>query len=44
MRLNNLGYRLDYFLINKEFINFIKQSDIHPDIVGSDHCPVSITL
>lgn len=44
MRLNNMGYRLDYFLINKEFINFIKQSDIHPDIVGSDHCPVSITL
>ena len=44
MRTNNMGYRLDYFLINNEFINFVKQCEIHPDIIGSDHCPISITI
>ena len=44
MRTNNMGYRLDYFLINNEFINFVKQCKIHPDIIGSDHCPISITI
>jgi len=44
MRKSNRGYRLDYFLINSSFRNCIKDCNIHPDILGSDHCPTSITL
>ena len=44
MRKTNRGYRLDYFLINSSFRNCIKDCNIHPDILGSDHCPTSITL
>ena len=44
MRKTNRGYRLDYFLINSTFRDFIKNCNIHPDILGSDHCPISITL
>lgn len=44
MRKTNRGYRLDYFLINPTFREFIKDSAIHPEIIGSDHCPISVTL
>ncbi len=44
MRKTNKGWRIDYFLINKEFIKEIKDCNIHPEIRGSDHCPISIEL
>lgn len=43
-RDRNVGWRLDYFFVASEFIKRIKSASIHPDIYGSDHCPVSITL
>lgn len=43
-RERNSGWRIDYFFAASEFMKRIKKADIHPEIYGSDHCPVSITL
>ena len=43
-RARNVGWRIDYFLVSKGLKSKIKAADIHPDIMGSDHCPVSIEL
>ncbi|ETN95895.1 exodeoxyribonuclease III [Zhouia amylolytica] len=43
-RAKNTGWRLDYFLIPHNFFDHIKDVKIHNDIMGSDHCPVSLQL
>ncbi len=43
-RDRNVGWRIDYFFVASEFIKRIKKAEIHTDIYGSDHCPVSITI
>ena len=43
-REKNVGWRIDYFLVSERLAPRLKSADIHDDIVGSDHCPVSITL
>jgi exodeoxyribonuclease-3 len=43
-RANNVGWRIDYFLVSKSLKNKISQAKIHADVMGSDHCPVSIEL
>lgn len=43
-RERNIGWRLDYFLVSANLAPFIVDADIHPEIMGSDHCPVSLTL
>jgi exodeoxyribonuclease-3 len=43
-RARNVGWRIDYFLISKKLKAEIKAAEIHPNVMGSDHCPVSITL
>lgn len=43
-RERNIGWRLDYFFVNKEFLPKVKDSKILPDILGSDHCPVMLEL
>jgi exodeoxyribonuclease-3 len=43
-RSRNVGWRLDYFFITPDLLPIIKHVGIHPDILGSDHCPVSLTL
>jgi exodeoxyribonuclease-3 len=43
-RANNVGWRIDYFLASDSVKKSIKKAEIHTDIMGSDHCPVSITL
>lgn len=43
-RARNVGWRIDYFLVSEKLKPHIKAAGIHPDIMGSDHCPVSITL
>jgi exodeoxyribonuclease III len=40
---SNKGWRLDYFIINKEAENHLVDSDILNEIEGSDHCPVKMT-
>jgi exodeoxyribonuclease-3 len=43
-RERNVGWRIDYFMVSNDFVNRIKSAEIHPEIMGSDHCPVSIQL
>ena len=43
-RKNNTGWRIDYFLISERLHSELKQSEIHNEILGSDHCPVSIDI
>jgi exodeoxyribonuclease-3 len=43
-RERNVGWRIDYFLASKAGRAAVKTAAIHPDIMGSDHCPVSITI
>jgi exodeoxyribonuclease III len=43
-RARNVGWRIDYFLVSASLRDSIKAADIYPDVMGSDHCPVSVTL
>ena len=43
-REKNAGWRLDYFFITKDLLSELKEASILNDVVGSDHCPVSIIL
>jgi len=43
-RERNIGWRIDYWLASKSLKNRIKDASIHPDVLGSDHCPVSIEI
>ena len=43
-RKNNAGWRIDYFLISDRLQEKIVNAAIHSDIMGSDHCPVSVEL
>ncbi len=43
-RARNIGWRIDYFLVSSKLRNAVAAADIYPDVMGSDHCPVSITL
>ena len=43
-REKGIGWRLDYFIVNKDFISKIKDSKILDSIEGSDHCPIEIEL
>lgn len=43
-RERNVGWRIDYILVSPALKDKVKAAEIHADIMGSDHCPVSITL
>ena len=43
-RERNIGWRIDYFFVNETFVQQLDDADIHPYIMGSEHCPVSLTL
>jgi exodeoxyribonuclease-3 len=43
-RARNVGWRIDYFLVSPQLRPAIKAAEIHAQVMGSDHCPVSITL
>ena len=43
-RARNVGWRIDYFLVSKALKDNIKQASIHTDVLGSDHCPISIEV
>ena len=43
-RENNVGWRIDYFFISKSLQKNLKDAEIYESVMGSDHCPVSITL
>lgn len=43
-RERNVGWRIDYIFVSKKLSPKVKVAKIHPEILGSDHCPVSIEL
>ncbi len=43
-RERNVGWRIDYIFASSKITPLIKNANIHPDIMGSDHCPVSVTI
>ena len=43
-RAKNTGWRIDYFLTSKRLLKVISGAEIHNNIYGSDHCPVSINI
>jgi len=43
-RNKNIGWRIDYFLVDKKIQKKIKKSLIHTDILGSDHAPIQLTI
>ncbi len=44
VREKNIGWRLDYFVVNEEFKGHLKQMIHQPEIKGSDHCPVVLRV
>ena len=43
-RARNIGWRIDYMLVSQSISAGVKSAHIHADVMGSDHCPVSIQL
>ena len=43
-RDRNIGWRIDYFFVNEGMVEICTDADIHQNILGSDHCPVSLML
>lgn len=43
-RARNVGWRIDYILVSAALKDKVKNAQIHADVMGSDHCPVSIEL
>lgn len=43
-RAKNVGWRIDIFLVSSALADGVAQVAIHPEVMGSDHCPISLQL
>lgn len=43
-REKNIGWRIDYFIVSDKIKQNIVEAKIHPEIFGSDHCPVELKI
>lgn len=43
-RENNVGWRIDYFIVSTRLLKKIKDIKIHSEIFGSDHCPIELEM
>jgi exodeoxyribonuclease-3 len=43
-RERNVGWRIDLFLASRALLGQVKDARIHADVLGSDHCPISLEL
>ena len=43
-RENNAGWRIDYFVVSARIMDKVQAAEIHNEIFGSDHCPVSLVI
>jgi exodeoxyribonuclease-3 len=43
-RARNIGWRIDYILVSKILSKKVKSASILPEVLGSDHCPVSLDI
>jgi exodeoxyribonuclease-3 len=44
LREKNKGWRIDYFLVSEDIVPKVKDVVTHPEVLGSDHCPVTLIL
>ncbi len=43
-RANDIGWRIDYFLVSQKLMFKLRACDIHKEIMGSDHCPITLDI
>ncbi|GHV33484.1 exodeoxyribonuclease III [Clostridia bacterium] len=43
-RERNIGWRIDYFIVSERLLPRVTDASIRPDVLGSDHCPVQLTI
>lgn len=43
-RERNVGWRIDYFFTTKNLLKNVRKAEIHDEIMGSDHCPISMEI
>lgn len=43
-RERNVGWRIDYIFVSNAITSIVKNARVHADVLGSDHCPVSVEL
>lgn len=43
-REKNSGWRIDYFIVSEDFKEHLEDAKIHTEVMGSDHCPVELTI
>ncbi len=43
-REKNVGWRIDYFIVSARLADKVRAAEIHNEIFGSDHCPVSLEI
>lgn len=43
-RARNVGWRIDYFVVSKSLMKYVKSSRILADVLGSDHCPIELDI
>lgn len=43
-RTRDIGWRIDYFCISKSLLHLLESAHIFPNVLGSDHCPISIQM
>jgi len=43
-RERNVGWRIDYFFVSGDLIGAVSDCTIHSDVLGSDHCPIELTI
>lgn len=44
VRERNIGWRIDYFIVSQRLADVVVDSQIHADVLGSDHCPVYLEI
>lgn len=44
VREKNIGWRIDLALASPGLMPYLRGADVHPEVMGSDHCPISVTL
>ena len=44
VRERNIGWRIDYFFISPDLVDRVIDARIHPQVMGSDHCPIELEL
>ncbi len=43
-RERNIGWRIDYIMVSSQLVPLLQQARIYPEVLGSDHCPISVTI